>query len=891
MLISHFRALARFSISRFALFTSVAWLCCLSALAQGQFTPGPQVAPHSRKPPVSANQEQFVGYWTTETGWHSELHLRNNLAALDLTVIPALRSADGVETQLSAITIKSQEVKSIDIEAAIPATAPQLIGTYGSIILRYRSPGLENLYAALMVRNIGHSIAFHIDATAQLQNYEAASREGIWWLPNGTADGYLIFANQGNDALQLALSLYDASGKESRQNLIVGPSETSRYSVRKLVQAAGPTGSYGGIKIDASAHAGSLETLHFIFDQTAGFSAFLKMFGHDPNARMEERDFAHTSALTLRAPMLALTHPDSALAFPVDVTLQPELLIRNTTSKPVSATLRFSWRGDNSTGRAAGPALQLFPYETRRVDVAMLQDGKTLPKDARWTSVTLTTNSKPDEVMAVAVSYDSSLHYGAQTPFSDQLSFAWEGGQWEYDPQHNSLITAGNGGTKPTQVAFTIFYNQGTKRYDLEQTLQQDEQMWIDVGKLIREHVPDKNGNVLPTDLSSGSYEFRDLTDPFVGTLFEGKVIYEKTFGHVTYGCAQCCSIDSPYLAFNPLDIGFGLTAPTTVMGTNNCTGTLVDLGTRFYYDWSTANPAIATVDSYGTHTGAGVGSTTSTTFAYLPQPVGLKCLVQKQTVSGTDNVTPSISSISPPQGLIGTTVSVTISGSGFGSNPIVNTVQGITASVQSSSDTSITANFAISATSPVTGSTNVTVTNVQQSLHSNGVNFYIQIPLHLQRINNTCAPNGVGSAVTGTDISIVDCAGNVKATHACGGYENFTYQLMDQQSPPQRIVNGSVTFTENFGNITPANANPPFVPAAPVTPNLSGQVLTDIVAIYTVPNTTCPPANLSQSADQGWQATIGSGTHIYGLSTVIHITRNTNSSGLPSFTSSITTP
>lgn len=39
------------------------------------------------------------------------------------------------------------------------------------------------------------------------------------------------------------------------------------------------------------------------------------------------------------------------------------------------------------------------------------------------------------------------------------------------------------------------------------QTLQPDEQMWMDVGKLIREHIPDKNGNVLPADLTSGSYD------------------------------------------------------------------------------------------------------------------------------------------------------------------------------------------------------------------------------------------------------------------------------------------------------------------------------------------------------------------------------------------------
>lgn len=89
-------------------------------------------------------------------------------------------------------------------------------------------------------------------------------------------------------------------------------------------------------------------------------------------------------------------------------------------------------------------------------------------------------------------------------------------------------------------AAFTIFYNRGTQKYELEQTLQPDEQMWIDVGKLIRESIPDKNGKPLPADLTSGSYEIRDLQNKTVGTLFEGKVIYDKTYSHVTYGCGSC---------------------------------------------------------------------------------------------------------------------------------------------------------------------------------------------------------------------------------------------------------------------------------------------------------------------------------------------------------------
>jgi len=613
------------------------------AMAQPQVVlgqSGPKVpsAQGIAKAPDPVDQEQFFPYWTTETGWDTELQLRNNLANKSLLVTPFLRTADGTETALAAVTLQPHEVQSIDLNAAIGSSSPQLVGTYGSVVLRYHSVGLRNLYAALMLRTVGHSVAFHVDATGEIQNYETASREGIWWLPNDSTSDYLIFNNQGANAIQLDLSVFDSAGKAFTQKISLGPRQTNRLSVRRLVQLGGLTGSYGGIKIGAVAHAGSLDSLHFLFDTQAGFSALLKMFDHDPNTIITERDNAKTGVWTLRAPMLALAQPDPALAFPDGTTLQPQLFIRNTTSKPLSAALRFNWRGDSVTGKAQGPTLQLLPYETRRVNIAALQDGKILPADARWTSVTLTTNGKPDEVMAVAASYDATLQHGAQTPFSDQLAFAWEGGMWEYDAQHNSLMTTGNGGTKPTRAALTLFYNHGTQRYDLEQALQPDEQMWIDIGKLIREHVPDKNGKVLPADLSSGSYEFRDLNDHLAGTLFEGKVIYEKTYGHVTYGCMDCCDDLHPWLTFDPLGIPFSNNAPNGV-SSEDCNGTALDLSSSFAGNWNTANHAIATVDFDGTHTGVAVGSTTSSTFGPVMTQHGRICYNTQTPAGGGDNV------------------------------------------------------------------------------------------------------------------------------------------------------------------------------------------------------------------------------------------------------------
>jgi hypothetical protein len=712
--------------------------------AQAQSVPPTQNAPPPQPPPPppplpATDQQQFLSYWTTETGWHTELQLRNNQVSQILTVTPVLRAADGTETPLFPVVVQPQEVRTIDVATAIGNSAPQLIGTYGSVALRYRTATKAALYAVSMIMGVGHSIAFHIDATGEDETQNVGSREGIWWLPNVSATGYLVLTNQGQNTLQVNLSLFDASGKFSTQTITLAPRAMNRYSIRQIVAATKLAGSYGGIKVSATAHAGSLDTLHVLFDENGGFSAVMKMFDYDPSAQIKERDYAGTGKWTLRAPMLALSNPDPALAFPVGTTLQPQLLVRNTTSKPVDSSLTFNWRTNTTTGQSPASALHLNPNETRRIDVAALQDGKILPQDAQWASVTLATSGLPDEVVAVAASYDQALHYGAQTPFSDQLAAHWVGSQWEYDPQHDSIITVGNGGTKPTQAAFSILYNQGTQKYQMEQTLQPGEQMWMDIGKLIRENVPDKNGKTLPADLTSGSYEIRDLTNKGIGTLFEGKIIYDKTYGHVTYGCSECCGFHSVLPLYNPLAVPDLGTAANGVHGADTCTEEWDDVSYAMYGNWTTANTGIATVDYYGTVTGHSIGSTTSSTFGYLQAAsVNLiACPNKKFTSSGTDNTIPNITSISPDSVLVGSSnVQLTIAGGGFGSAPTVNLPSGVTKTGQASSDSQIiiTVNTATSAT---IGPTSITVTNTSSNLTSNQSPFTVDGPFYLTVVSD----------------------------------------------------------------------------------------------------------------------------------------------------------
>ena len=226
-----------------------------------------------------------------------------------------------------------------------------------------------------------------------------------------------------------------------------------------------------------------------------------------------------------------------------------------------------------------------------------MQEQNIIPTDAKWASVIISAPVKPDEFMAVAASYDKTLRYGAQTPFNDQLESHWEGGKWEVDATHDSIITAGNGGDKPAQAQVTLFFNGGTGKYQIEQTLAPDQQLWLDLGRLIRDRVPDKNGNTLPSDLTSGTYQFRDLTQSPGSSLFEGKVITDKTYGHAAYGCMICCGHGSGFMWIDPLGVGAGYQQTQTVGAIDNCDGNPYTYGWE-YPNWWTGNTSIATAST-----------------------------------------------------------------------------------------------------------------------------------------------------------------------------------------------------------------------------------------------------------------------------------------------------
>jgi hypothetical protein len=443
----------------------------------------------------------FAPYWTAEPGWHTEIQLRNNLVTGSLTVTPVLRLAAGQEYALSPVTIAPSDVVSVDVADELQKKYSLVgqAGTYGSVLLRYDAISHRNLYAAVMVHEVGQPIGFHIDAFGTDEQDFGSSHEGVWWLPRPSLKDTLVIANASDKPNKGRLFVYDAAGRPWQQDVPLGPGQTVKFSVAELVGKAGFTGTYGGFRFQAAERSDSVDAVYFMYDETSGFSALMKMFEHDPSATVKEHVFGGNQVWTTWAPMLALRYPDPALALPEGTELEPQVLIRNTTGQVQVANVTLKWRNEANRGDFVLAPLQLRPFETRLIDVKDLQVQGKIPPEAQWAMVKISSpTAKPDDIMAIASSYDSTGRYGAQTPFSDQLADHWVAGAFQVDATHNSVIALGNGGTKPADAVITFHYNHGQSHYEVAQTIAPGDQLWINLGDRIRNQVPDAKGAKFP---------------------------------------------------------------------------------------------------------------------------------------------------------------------------------------------------------------------------------------------------------------------------------------------------------------------------------------------------------------------------------------------------------
>ena len=434
------------------------------------------------------------------------------------------------------------------------------------------------------------------------------------------------------------------------------------------------------------------------------------------------------------------------------------------------------------------------------------------------------------------------------------------GHPWDVEPGVTSTLLLFNGDSTPQKVNLRFGTPSGPwmRRFTLEPM----ETRAISINELVGMQEKDDSGLALPSNAQSGELGWQSDSTWVSGRLLQTSAALgmARSFScsQWVYACAFTLS-PTPSLSLylnNTGDLSeipdwavyTGFHPPTTCSCANPTSG-----NTTLYDSWQSGNTSIATITSGGTSSasvwqGVGVGSTTSYFYGNNMFLGGgsLQCQASQPA-----NVAPVITSISPSSGPVGGSISVTISGSGFGTSPTVSADAGVTATVRSATNTQIVATFAIADSDPG-GNTGIYVTAQVQK--SQGKPFYKQVPTSLS-VSSATAVNCAGShnygVLADVKYQVLDQVG--KSIQAAGmtPYENGI--LFDGSPIPPNQQLGLPTASDGTFHDNPIGLclQVPYTKAYAATQNITIQVITNGVQ-HTVRSQTVTATSPSGTAGFG---------------------------------------
>jgi hypothetical protein len=685
---------------------------------------------------TDTNQSAVGGFWMTGPNMKATLTMRNGLKTDPLTVTPVLYLSNGVRYALPAVMLEPTGIAIVDINEGL---AQQGVAPYATL-----SGYVELDYQwawpiiCAMVKSVDtvHSVIFNYGMTAPLNAPHYAGRiaspglthnfEGIWWKQEKDVTGFVALSNITEHPINVTMKVTDDKESDIGDHTIsVSPHGTKMVSLSELPAAAS---TVGGVYLTYTGPEYGLVVNGALEDETVGYSARLplNLLPQSP------ADGQPPVALRVGVAELGLMNgaADPMMNFPVGTIFTPYSVIRNVSNQVVTATPTIWWMAGGAARSAALPQITLSAHQTFSLNMPAMLANAGLKDYNGSLNMTLDTKAPQGGLVFAGGSVDQKNTYVFEVlPSGFGESSAKTISNWSTGNGDDTMVTVWNPADEAQDFTFTLFYVGGQYLHSIH--LEPRAALVFDISELTKNPTPDAAGNVVPAGIYQGSAEISGTQSEQEHILVAIDVgIYNVQKATCNGICPTCSGFTTGSIAVDPFALAIGgQTQETLYMqmgsgGQNSVPAT----------NWASTNTSMATVSS-GVVTGVGVGSLTVSANSqfqeavFVPFDCNSFCPTGFVQGSTPGNVTtppaPTITSISPSLGVVGSTVQVVITGHGFGTGPTVQAATGIAVvvgSVPPPSDTAFSASFAIASSLPA-GPSTITVKN-GPSPPSNAVTF-----------------------------------------------------------------------------------------------------------------------------------------------------------------------
>ena len=724
----------------------------------------PGIGPSSTTP-----HEKFATFFTGDN-FKAILLLENVRPDKPITAKPSLILDEG-EIPLDPVTLPAHSTATVDLSAFMVAHG--YTDKRGTVSVRFDFQSYGPLIAVAQSTDQAHYIYLNSFAQSPEEYWAGTAFDAVVWAPDAGTKGFVSITNTAHEPRSVRFTTLVNGHSEVLPAIQIPSRKTSLLPIDGLLGQSSENGA--GIHVEFDEYPGDILVEGQLFNAKTGFAKYI---------HFADKALQYPTA-TLRTHFVLLGSQPAEDGFPAGMSFRSVAAVRNIDSTSMNVTPSVKFLNNGSVRTIALPSLPLGAGESRTIDLSSQQNSGLLPPDLHQASLELVPDNDHGNIVAELFNFSASS--GGYTIGPSFTSYPNHGSAsiWRTDGSFQTTIMVENTAAQDDEVTLKLFSDWGT--YSKILPIPAGGLLKINVKELEQDAVPDQVGNVV-----SGTYGMVSVVGSHGN---RSKLSFDKLIHSAD---------ESDYVGLppNPCDYVMGIALYLDLSGGQNPFPVIQDwiwsqspVETYNAQQTTTSTPSLVTITPTQNGDMAtinfGPGSSGQTMFFTGP-PVGTTvcdaCSSGDVYPQGSQYVPPHIDSISPAQGLVGTTLSaangnpVIINGSGFGTSPTVQTGSGITVTVTNAKDTQITASFAIA--SNATGGfylVFVTMTGSDGYTHnSNVVDFYVQLPTSIAFNSVTVLPDGTSGAFGCPSFN-------------AGIRVDIKYQVMDQEYPPLAIRSASM--------------------------------------------------------------------------------------------------
>jgi hypothetical protein len=534
---------------------------------------------------------------------YSGKFLLNNKGIETITVYPTLYNMSGQSITIPPETVGASSHRLINLNNWASLGGESF--KEGSIKIFHTGKDLV-LGTQIYLENDNESSSFD-EKLAELTKFDTRKQEAVWWMPNRQTDVKIALSNTSETVLSINATLSRKPNKVGvTENFTLQPHQTRLLDLRNDFTDGSQFDNHGVIGLSLE-HAGAKDALL-------------------ARIMLKNDALGYSNVVQFSNPNTAKSNEYQGVGFHIDklggTQLEPIIIAKNvgTTDSNVQIKIPYT-RSNGTTNTIILPIEKLKAGEMSQINANQITN-IALQENIKVAGIEVNYDTPNGSVIVATHSVSPNRTQVYRVPMWDPLQQKSPTGGYPWRIEETSTTKAyikNITDQEEDYVAFLLWQNGGEYMIGLK-AIKPHQSIEIDVKKLRDDQTPDKQGRVIPLNITNGQLQWvlrrKDtLPDDDVRTSLgligrSEQIDFVKNVSS-SYACQNCCfssfSFGSTLPASGEYEVGDVVQFRSIETG-ETC------YGDQFEYDrptdnWTTTDSSIATVSSTGLATVTGVGN------------------------------------------------------------------------------------------------------------------------------------------------------------------------------------------------------------------------------------------------------------------------------------------